>query len=190
MDVWVCCYPIDSAPYGKCGFYSEKECFFKEHLNDAHDLTSASCEQEFDSVMLESSIHAADQPRFWCGFCKASLPQSKPDVGRYASTMSGERFNHIDAHFNDGMDILDWVYCKNRKTKREMKEEKEAKLGMWSPSPSNGDRFSPASQVHHTGTPIVMVTKPDNVVGIPPHRKRKNSDEERAWECVSCIQDT
>ncbi|KAF2498340.1 hypothetical protein BU16DRAFT_558402 [Lophium mytilinum] len=107
----------------RCQQFKEQSCcaelfyrreVFEDHLKGKHAVTGeeAACE------VKTCRIGRNGQGQFWCGFCQKIIP-----LNNKRSAAWDERFNHIDEHFRDKMDINNWLCLEARKTKGEVTKE-------------------------------------------------------------------
>jgi hypothetical protein len=113
------------------------------HLQNEHRIVNGAV---LKAKIKENHIGHDHQVRFWCGFCGQNVGLKENGVKGW-----DERFNHIDEHFKNRCQILDWIDAEANKTKREIQVAKHEELDK---------AASTEEQHHHDGDEAINIEAP------------------------------
>lgn len=156
-------------------------------------------------------LNAYYQVNFWCGFCKKVI-QADHDphkqVGSGNTNGKGQddndpanhRWDHIDAHFKDGMTIESWVFWEANKVRGEIESLDDAKFvwdtyGKVNPKKAARKKLQPKpGTMGHKGRVSQSITgekrKADGELPRP-HERRPRVGRDTVvldnWNCVSLL---
>ncbi|MCJ1479269.1 hypothetical protein MMC13_007954 [Lambiella insularis] len=101
LETWRCNEPNSQSKINQCAkiYYRPDE--FQDHLRNDHRKGD---EEYLHEQCKMCRIGRNRQTRFWCGFCIQVVKLESRGVEAW-----DERFNHIDDHFKNEQNIMDWI---------------------------------------------------------------------------------
>lgn len=106
LEIWRCDEDSADRPGEECGKACHRRESLRSHLEKDHGIRE---HEALEKKLADCRMGRNFESRFWCGFCRKIIePAGK------AGPAHGERFDHIDSHFNGRgvpkADIKDWKY--------------------------------------------------------------------------------
>lgn len=121
-EMWRCALASTRAKDSPCGYLTQVQTQFANHLDKVHSIPSGTDESK--STCRNMHLGREGHHHFWCGFCNKLIQQSEGiQPGAW-----DVRFKHIGDHFDkDNMSIDDWVDIEKNRKKRLIANENQNK---------------------------------------------------------------
>ena len=100
LETWRCNEPSPSSKINQCANVSYRRDDFQDHIRVDHKITD---DTHIQDRYKKSRIGRNGQGGFWCGFCKNIVKLDTRGLEAW-----DERFNHIDDHFKQELNIANW----------------------------------------------------------------------------------